>query len=63
MRPRPGMLEGLRVVISSAVHTQCITIGVFPVARTKPIEERAEGGHAGGNESEVVLDTAARMYR
>ena len=57
------MWEGLSIVMSVAFVIRCITIGVFPVARAKPIEEGAEGGHAGGNEGEVVLDTAARMYR
>ena len=56
------MLEGLSVVTSIAFKMQCITIGVFPVARAKPIVERAQGGHAGGNECEVVLDATARMY-
>ena len=57
------MPEGLSVVISLAFEIQCITIGVFPVARAKPVEERAKGGHAGGNEREVALDTTARIYR
>ena len=56
------MLEGFSVVTSIAFKMQCITIVVFPVARAKPVVEGAQGGHAGGNESEVVLDAAARMY-
>lgn len=59
--PRPAMLESLSVVISLGFGTQGNMDGVFPVARPKPLEEGAEGGHAGGNEGEVVLDAAARV--
>ena len=55
------MLESLTVVIGLGSGTQGYVVGVFPVARAKPVEEGAEGGHAGGNEGEVVLDAAARM--
>ena len=57
------MLESLTVVIGLGSGTQGYVVGVFPVARAKPVEEGAEGGHAGGNEGEVVLDAAARMCR
>ena len=57
------MLISLSVVISTIIRIQANVIGVFPVARAQPVEEGPEGGHAGGNEGEIVLDTAARMYR
>ena len=56
------MLISLSVVISTVIRIQANVIGVFPVARAQPVEEGPEGGHAGGNEGEIVLDTAARMY-
>ncbi len=63
MRPWPGILESLSVIVCLGFGTQGSVIGVFLVARAKPVEEGAEGGHAGGNEGVVVLNATARMFR
>ena len=57
------MLESLSVIMILGFGTQGNAVGLFPVARAKPVEEGSEGGHAGRNKGEVVLDAAASMYR
>ena len=53
----PDTLEGFGIM-----ERAILKIFVFPVAGSEPAEEGTECGHAGGDESEIVLYTAIQVF-
>ena len=58
---RPHALKGFRVSVAAVSYRFGPYNDVLPMIRSEPFEEGAECWHAGGDQSEVVLDAAAEL--